>query len=161
MAKLSDRQKKNIIALYKTGEYNKTQLAKKYKVDEKTIRNITENAEPSNADIVEAGVNYEVLKKSVKSPTEIKAIEKVVDDKTKHLEFFKNATLKNASVMMKKVDGEMAIHEHKAVQETLDKGMISMGLADRHAPRMEVTNNTGVQVNDKRVVIARRSDRAE
>lgn len=40
MAKLSDRQKNNIIAKFKTGTYTNIQLAKAYKVSEKTIRNI-------------------------------------------------------------------------------------------------------------------------
>lgn len=38
MAKLSDRQKKNILAKWHTGEYSKSDLAKLYKVDESMIR---------------------------------------------------------------------------------------------------------------------------
>jgi uncharacterized LabA/DUF88 family protein len=38
MAKLSDRQKKNILAKWHTGEYSKTDLAKLYKVDESMVR---------------------------------------------------------------------------------------------------------------------------
>lgn len=40
MAKLTDRQKNNIIAKWNTGSYTKTQLAKFYKVDESTIRKV-------------------------------------------------------------------------------------------------------------------------
>ena len=71
MAKLSDRQKNNIIAKWKTGQYTKIALAKTYKVDEKTIRKITENIEPKNADFVEATLMLEKAKKSELSPIEI------------------------------------------------------------------------------------------
>lgn len=78
MAKLSDRQKNNIIAKWKTGQYTKSALAKTYKVDEKTIRNITENIEPKNADFVEATLMLEKAKKSELSPIEIAEIAKAV-----------------------------------------------------------------------------------
>ncbi|MFY4742576.1 hypothetical protein ACOTVT_03645 [Aliarcobacter butzleri] len=78
MAKLSDRQKNNIIAKWKTGQYTKSALAKTYKVDEKTIRNITENIEPKNADFVEATLMLEKVKKSELSPIEITEIDKAV-----------------------------------------------------------------------------------
>lgn len=78
MAKISDRQKNNIIAKWKTGQYTKSALAKTYKVDEKTIRNITENIEPKNADFVEATLILEKAKKSELSPIEIVEIDKAV-----------------------------------------------------------------------------------
>ncbi|MCT7528802.1 hypothetical protein N5T79_06550 [Aliarcobacter cryaerophilus] len=78
MAKLSDRQKNNIIAKWKTGQYTKIALAKTYKVDEKTIRKITENIEPKNADFVEATLMLEKAKKSELSPIEITEIDKAV-----------------------------------------------------------------------------------
>lgn len=78
MAKLSDRQKNNIIAKFKTGTYTNIQLAKLYKVDEKTIRNITAGLSKDNADIVEAGVLLEKVKKSELSPIEITEIDKAV-----------------------------------------------------------------------------------
>ena len=78
MAKLSDVQKNNIIAKWNTGEYTKTELAKVYKVSEKVIRNIVGKEEPTNAHIVEAQVMIEKVKKSEKSPNEIKAIEQAV-----------------------------------------------------------------------------------
>lgn len=83
MAKLSDRQKNNIIAKFKTGTYTNIQLAKLYKVDEKTIRNITAGISKDNADIVEAGVLLEKAKKSEKTPIEISEINKAIEYRLK------------------------------------------------------------------------------
>ncbi|MFX4154247.1 hypothetical protein ACOL23_04810 [Aliarcobacter butzleri] len=83
MAKLSDRQKNNIIAKFKTGTYTNIQLAKLYKVDEKTIRNITAGLSKDNADIVEAGVLLEKAKKSEKNPIEISEINKAIEYRLK------------------------------------------------------------------------------
>ena len=83
MAKISDRQKRNILAKWHTGEYSKTDLAKMYKVDEKTIRNITDKQDPQNADIVEAQTSLEIFKKSSKSPIEISEINKSVQSRLK------------------------------------------------------------------------------
>ena len=133
---ISTKKTNMVIASWKTGSFKSyTAIAKHFKISTKTAQKIIGDNAQDNADVVALGIEYEKAKKSTKNPHEIKAIEKVVDDATKHLEFFKQATLKNASVMMKKVDEKMPIHEHKAVQDTLDKGLISMGLAERHAPR--------------------------
>ncbi|WP_323586027.1 hypothetical protein [Aliarcobacter butzleri] len=83
MAKLSDRQKNNIIAKFKTGTYTNIQLAKLYKVDERTIRNITAGLSKDNADIVEAGVLLEKAKKSEKTPIEISEINKAIEYRLK------------------------------------------------------------------------------
>lgn len=84
MAKLSDRQKNNIIAKYKTGTYTNIQLAKAYKVSEKTIRNITDGITKEHTDIVEAGVILEKAKKSEKSPIEITEINRAIEYRLKN-----------------------------------------------------------------------------
>ena len=86
MAKLTERQKNNILAKWHTGQFTKMELAKLYKVDETTIRRITDKQEPKNADIVKVGVALEIAKKAEKTPTETaeinKAIAKIVDETT-------------------------------------------------------------------------------
>ena len=78
MAKLSDRQKNNILAKWNTGSYSKVLLAKTYKVTEKTIRDIVGKRPPSNAHIVDAQVTLEHFKKSEKSTIEVQAINQAV-----------------------------------------------------------------------------------
>jgi len=81
---LTTNKKNKIIADHKAKRFSSnTALAKYYKVDPKTVKKITEGIHQENADIVEAGVMYETLKNSSKNPTEIKAIEKIVEERTK------------------------------------------------------------------------------
>jgi hypothetical protein len=49
-------------------------------------------------------------------------IEHEIDDKLKHLEFFKRSTMKNLSTMMRKIDETLTIQEHSAAQTALQKG---------------------------------------
>ena len=65
MAKLTDRQKVNIQSKWDTGNYTKSELAKQYRVDEKTIRKIVGTDDPKNVDIVKAQTELEFLKKSI------------------------------------------------------------------------------------------------
>jgi hypothetical protein len=77
----------------------------------------------------------------------VNAIEQVVNEKTKHLQFINNLTLKNLSVMAKKVNEDTTIYEHKIVAETVDKSAITLGVADRHAPKIELNNTNATQNN--------------
>lgn len=83
MAKLTDRQRGNIIAKWNTGQYTKTALAKTYKVTEKVIRDLVGKDEPTNSHIVEAQLLIESVKKSEKSPIEIQAINQAVQYRLK------------------------------------------------------------------------------
>ena len=83
MAKLTDRQRVNIIAKWNTGQYTKTALAKTYKVTEKVIRELVGKDEPTNSHIVEAQLLIESVKKSEKSPIEIQAINQAVQYRLK------------------------------------------------------------------------------
>jgi hypothetical protein len=83
MAKLSDTKRANILAKWNTGQYTKTAIAKQYKVTEKVIREIVGKEKPTNTDFVEAQLSLEKLKKSEKSPNEIKAIDQAVEYRLK------------------------------------------------------------------------------
>lgn len=78
MAKLTDRQKNNIIAKWNTGSYSKTLLAKTYKTSESNIRKIVGTEKPTNAHIVEAHIELETFKKCEKSAIEVQAINQAV-----------------------------------------------------------------------------------
>ncbi len=83
MAKISDRQKSNIIAKWDTGEYTKTSLAKLYKTSESNIRKIVGKEEPRNSHLVEAGVMLETLKKCENNANEIQAIDSAIKQRLK------------------------------------------------------------------------------
>ena len=80
--KLSQKIKDSIIADYKAGIYDsKTALARAYKIDRKTLYKILseESVETGvNMEIVQAGLEYELLKKATLSTIEQKAVEKAI-----------------------------------------------------------------------------------
>ena len=172
MAKLSDRQKKNILAKWHTGEYSKSDLAKLYKVDEKTIRNITDKQEPQNVDIVEAQTQLELFKKSSRSPIEIAEINKSVQSRLKaitdadklKLDIYEAQSLavqrvkelltsNKKTVAIKVRSGEFDNIENHEVElspqdlqtciDGIDKASITLKVNERHAPRAEVKLTNG------------------
>lgn len=164
---LSTKRKNQIIADWKAGRFKSFYaVAKHYKISEPTAKNILADIPQSNADIVEVGVAYETAKKLSKNLVEVKAIERVVAERTIKDEIRDLAletTLANIRSVRKKIELEEVetMQEHRHAQETIDKALISSGVADRHAPKQDI-NLTNAQQNNteiKRVTIARRSDR--
>ena len=178
MAKITDRQKLNILAKWDTGAYTKTELAKTYKVSESNIRKIIDNREPKNADIVEAQYSLEKFKKCEKSATENQAIDKVVkeklkeyQDKEKLRENVFNSQLKvlekinfalNNHKPMEKVGLGNGIQELKEVEygsgdyknfaDAIDKVAVTLEVAPRHAPKQDI-NLTNAQQNIEAPVV--------
>jgi len=176
MAKLTERQKSNIVAKYKTGQYTKAELAKSYKVDEKTIRNITKDVEPENAHIVEAQLIIEREKKSGKSPAEVREIDnavkyrleqefnddnnrvKVYDVTSKILDqvakIMNNGTVqriekdfKDGATLRKVVDHPLTPRDLKESMEAVDKASVTLNVNQRHAPKTEIKNTNGLMAN--------------
>ncbi len=174
MAKISDRQKSNIIAKWDTGEYTKTELAKQYKTSESNIRKIVGKEEPRNAHLVEASVMLENLKKCDKSANEIQAIDHAVQQRLK-IDFDKdNLKLKIYETQVKAIDKinklledgkykkpikikngdfdvieqhdtDLTSNDYKNCIEAIDKASITLNVNDRHASsQVQVNNNNGV-----------------
>lgn len=120
MAKLTDSIKNKILAEWKTG-VSQNQLSKNYSLSVATINKICKGIEQENIILVntQAQINRALQEKSEQ---EVNAIQKAVEERTKHLLFFDNATLKNLSLMMQKIDKNSSIQEHKTAQDTIAKG---------------------------------------
>jgi len=81
---LSTRKKNMIIADWKTGKFKSyNAIAKHYKIDSKTAKKILYGISHENADVVDVCVVAESVKKSVKNPIELNAIEKAVIERIK------------------------------------------------------------------------------
>lgn len=182
MAKLTDRQRNNILAKWHTGQYTKTELAKAYKVTEKVIRVLVDNQEPKNSHIVEAGVLFESAKKSEKSPIEISAIdqaikyrlEKEFNDDNNRLKVYdvtgdildgiknlikggkaQKVTTANVGEGMKEanvIETDLQASDYEKAMNTVDKAAIVLKVADRHAPKSDVTAIAGVQTQTVKYV---------
>ena len=104
MAKLTERQKNNIVAKWKTGQYTLRDIANLYKVDHKTIHRIVEDVPKENADIIEAQTQLEILKKSTKTPQEIAEINKSVESRLKAINDADSLKLKIYETQISAVD---------------------------------------------------------
>lgn len=180
MAKLSDRQKNNILAKWHTGQYTKIELAKAYKISEAMVRKICGNEQPKNSDIVEAGVIFEKAKKCGKSASEISAIDNAVKyrlekeynaDKNKITIFDSTAkVLKGINELLDKgksqkvttanlgegiveanvIEIDLQAIDYKNAMETIDKASINLEVAQRHA-NTTINNTNANQRNTKYV----------
>jgi hypothetical protein len=86
---------------------------------------------------------------STLSSTAQQVVEKEIDERTRHLQFFTNATIKNCSIMMKKVDSDADFADHKLVQDTLSKGKETV-LGKEPS---QVINNLNAQQNNEQKTI--------
>lgn len=155
---LTTNKRNKIIAEWKAGlfiSYNS--VAVSYKIDPKTVKKILDGISQSNTDIVEVGAIYENAKKSIKNPNEIKAIEKAITERTIKDEIKDLAlatTLANIRSVKNKIEREEVetMQDHRHAQETIDKALISSGVADRHAPKQDI-NLTNAQQNNTEITV--------
>jgi len=99
VAKLTDDIKKDIVAKWKAG-WTQGNLAKEFEVSKATINKLCKNVEQENIEIVNAQIAVKT-QLAGKSEQEVNAITQVVDERTKHIDFFNNSLLKNQSLVNK------------------------------------------------------------
>ncbi len=75
---------------------------------------------------------------STLSSTALDVVVKEIDERTKHIQFFNNATLKNLSLMTRKLDEGTSVLEHKIAQDAIAKGRETV---------LGKTPDTAIQVN--------------
>ena len=100
MARLTDKQRDQILADWSTGQWSQNQLSKRYSVSPATINKLCKDVEQHNADLVntQTMINIDLVGKS---ESEVNSIHKAVDERTKHLMFFNNSALKNQNLYNK------------------------------------------------------------
>lgn len=150
---LTTNKKNKIIAEWKAGKYqNANQVAKAHKIDRKTAEKIIEGISQSNAKIVEVGAAYEIAKKSLKNPVEVKAIEALIKERTIADEIedsVLSGTLANVRSIKGKIEREEVenMQDHRHAQAAFDQALITAGKAARFAPKQDI-NLTNAQQNN-------------
>ena len=159
---LTTNKRNKIIAEWKVGKYTShNAVANAYKIDPKTVKKILDGISQSNVDIVSVGATYEIAKKSIKNPTELKAIEKRVIELSiadqVEAEAF-SATLENIRSVRKKIQLEEVdnMQDHRHAQATIDQALISVGKAARHAPKQDINLTNAQQNNENTQIIFKR-----
>lgn len=170
MAKLTDRKKNNILALWNTGTFTKVSLAKKYKVSEKIIRNIVDGQPPKNKALVDEQLLLNEKKKSELSPIEIRAVDNAVSTLEKNREYISNLTNLNLSKLenhlknnkkLEKInigDGvqqlepvELDTRDYLNAQKTIDQASITLNVNQRHSNTQLSVNTQNNQVQNNNI----------
>ena len=143
MARLNDDQRELILADYHTGHYTQRELAHRYDTSHVTIGKITKDKLPKHKDKVTKKVSL-VKELSEASYQEVKAIDEVVDKQTRHLKLINdNATMLagKITVMAQQIDTPSDL---KTLVDANDRLAITLKVTDRHAPKIDVTQNQAV-----------------
>jgi hypothetical protein len=114
-----------IVADWRTGEYSQRQLANKHSVSNGGIAKLTKGVPHDVSSIVSAGVQYRqgLAAHGEQSAHVAKAIESVVDEKTKDLIFIRKASLIVAQKAVYKVQNEdCSMQDLRNAQEVIGKG---------------------------------------
>jgi len=136
MAKLTDDIKLKILADWKAG-ISQNQLAKKYDVSPATINKICKGIEQSNIHLVNSQVSV-ITELNGKSEYEVNSITEEVNNKVRRNSLINNNAELLASkipTMLEQIDTPSDL---KLLAETNDRLAITLKVADRHAPKIEV-----------------------
>lgn len=94
MPRLTEDQKEQILAEWHTGQFSVRDLARKYKTSHTTVGKIVKGLEPKHKEKVDALVAVKTAL-AEESCQEVDAVNRVVEEQTRHLMMFQNAALKN------------------------------------------------------------------
>lgn len=147
MARLTDEDRENILALFHTGEYSNNHIAEKYNTSHTTINKITKNLIPKHKDKVSTlvSVKSELAKESFK---EIQAVETLVEEKTKHLKLINDNATKLAQKINDMTDEVCEAKDIKDLVDANDKLSITLGVNQRHAnSQVNISNTNATQTN--------------
>jgi len=138
MARLTNEDRELILADFHTGQFSIRELAIKHTIGKTTIANICKGIEPKNKIIVDTlvAVHTEL---SEQSGQEVDSVQKIVDKKTEHLKLINDNATKLAnklSIMADQIDTPTDL---KTLTEANDKLAITLKVAERHASKIDVT----------------------
>jgi len=159
MAKLSDKEKKMLIADYKTNRYSQRELSKKYGVSVGTVNKMTKNITTENEHLVNAQIAIYAAQ-TILPIEQMNAIMNAAKDEVYSMGLAINATQLNlmrineALTSNKKLEkisvgqGMQQFEEvsldssdYKNMQDAIDKATVTLGINQRHASS-QVTVNT-------------------
>lgn len=165
MAKLSEQDKKNLIADWKTGRFSQRELVEKYGASKGTVGNLTKGIEQKNGHIVDAQITV-LTAKAILPPEEMGAIMLTAQEEIYNNQLVTNATQLNlvritehisVNKKLEKInvgDGVQQFEEvglgsgdYLNIQNAIDKASITLKVSDRHAPRQEIKVEQGMQNN--------------
>lgn len=165
MAKLSDQDKKNLIADWKTGRYSQRDLVDKYGASKGTVGNLTKGIDQENGRIVDAQITV-LTAKALLPPEEMGAIMLIAQEEIYSQNLVTNATQLNLvriteylstntkDKVLNVGDGVQNIEPIRldssdfiACQNAIHKAGQSLGVIEQFAPKNDISLTNAVQAN--------------
>jgi len=144
MARLTDQDRELILADYHTGHYTVRELAQRHSIGKTTVAKMVKDIEPKNKDKVDTLVTIHT-ELSEQSGQEVDSVSRLVDEKTKHLKLINDNATKLAGKLATMADQIDTPNDLKTLAEANDKLAITLKVADRHAPKIDITQQQAVQ----------------
>jgi len=129
----------SVIADWRTGAYSLAKLATIHKISKASAGNICKGIPQDTSAIVDAGAQYKQSLAAHDGRT-VQAVQHVVDERTKHILFFDNATVDNISKMVKKIGDNTTIVEHRIAQSAIKDGRETV-LGKQPDTAIQINNN--------------------
>lgn len=150
--------------LYESGQFSLSEIATKTGINKSSISKKAKNQQwksGEHSDYIEAK-ELIVEKKSTISTVEINTLDEVAEERIRYKKLINDNATKLANKLKAMTDEVAEPQDLKHLVEANDKLAITLKVADRHAPKIDITQNQAQQNNTdiKRVTIAKRSDRA-
>ena len=110
-----------IVADWRTGAFTQRQLAGKYRVSLGFINKHTKDVPRDTAETVNKLVEAKQELANLDEQS-VNAVHEQVNERTKHIQFFTNAAVKNVQAAVRKITNETTQAEHRMLAETILKG---------------------------------------
>lgn len=167
MAKLTEHDKKLLIADYHTNKYSQRELAKKYNTSVGTVNNLTKEINPENEHLVNAQIAI-LTAKAILPIEHLNAILNTAQEEIYNKNLITNATQLNLvrtmeylsnNKKLEKVSSGVGVQElvevglgssdFKECQDTIDKASLTLGVNQRHSnSQVNIQNTNATQVNN-------------
>jgi hypothetical protein len=138
-----------ILLDWETGGYTQTALAEKHRVSIGLVNRVCKDAPKKHENILKSGIAYKTMLYE-QEPKIVKAIEKVVDDKSRDIEFFNNAQRKLANVglalIAKSIDANGVPSDDFSIGELV--GVSNVVQASRTGILGKPGDTTNIQINN-------------
>lgn len=114
-------------------------LADKYKISKGAVNGICKGVEQDAAAIVNAGIQYNQMLVE-QDDRMMTAVQIEVAERTKHLKFFTDSTVRNMSLMVEKLGADTTIAGHAQAQSALNAGKENI-LGKSPETAIQINNN--------------------
>ena len=171
MAKITEKDKKLLMADFLTGKYSQRELAKKFNMSLGTVNKLTKDVEPINEHLVNAQISI-LTAKAILPNEQMNAIMNTAQEEIYNRNLITNATqlnlvrtmeylsnnkkLEKVSVgtgLQDLVEVGLGADDFKQCQDAIDKASITLGVNQRHSNSQININNENTNAQQNKVEI--------